>query len=102
MVRTSGVTDREHDVLGLLAGHLTNAEIAERLFVSVRTVESHVSSLIRKLEVTDRRGLARRAAELGLLGSPAAKSMATSGGGFLGREAEVATLLGAAAPGTGW
>ena len=68
MVRTSGVTDREHDVLGLLAGHLTNAEIAERLFVSVRTVESHVSSLIRKLEVTDRRGLARRAAELGLLG----------------------------------
>ena len=93
MVRTSGVTDREHDVLGLLAGHLTNAEIAERLFVSVRTVESHVSSLIRKLEVTDRRGLARRAAELGLLGPRRRSRWPTPGGGFLGREAEMATLL---------
>ena len=61
------MTDREHDVLGLVAGHLTNAEIADRLSLSVRTVESHVSSLIRKLGVTDRRGLARRAEELGLL-----------------------------------
>lgn len=88
----SGVTDREHEVLGLLAGHLTNAEIAERLFVSTRTVESHVSSLIRKLGMTDRRGLARRAAELGLLGPRRRSRWPTSVGGFLGREAELATL----------
>src|SRR6187397_2959425 len=62
-----GVTEREHDVLRLVAKHLTNSEIADRLFLSVRTVESHMSSLIRKLGVKDRRGLARRAEELGLL-----------------------------------
>jgi predicted ATPase len=45
-------------VLSGVAEHLTNAEIAERLFISVRTVESHVSSLLRKLGVADRRALA--------------------------------------------
>jgi predicted ATPase/DNA-binding CsgD family transcriptional regulator len=92
MGRTSGVTDREHDVLSLVAGHLTNAEIAEALFVSTRTVESHVSSLIRKLDVTDRRGLARRADELGLLGPRRRSRWPTSFGRFLGREVEVAAL----------
>ncbi|HET6876348.1 MAG TPA: LuxR C-terminal-related transcriptional regulator [Jatrophihabitans sp.] len=52
------VSAREADVLAALADHLTNAEIAERLFISVRTVESHVSSLLRKLQVRDRRALA--------------------------------------------
>ncbi|GAA2812572.1 hypothetical protein GCM10010505_43320 [Kitasatospora aburaviensis] len=50
-------------MLALLGEHLSNAEIAARLFISVRTVESHVSSLLRKLEVPDRRALARRAPE---------------------------------------
>jgi len=49
-------------VLSGVAEHLTNAEIAERLFISVRTVESHVSSLLRKLGVADRRALAGFAA----------------------------------------
>ena len=53
------ISAREAEVLALLGEHLSNAEIAARLFISVRTVESHVSSLLRKLEVPDRRALAR-------------------------------------------
>ncbi|HEU4348863.1 MAG TPA: LuxR C-terminal-related transcriptional regulator, partial [Actinoplanes sp.] len=58
------ISAREGEVLGLLGEHLSNAEIGARLFISVRTVESHVSSLLRKLEMPDRRALSRRAAEL--------------------------------------
>ena len=54
-------TAREAEVLALVGEHLTNAEIGARLFITVRTVETHVSSLLRKLEVPDRRGLARLA-----------------------------------------
>lgn len=87
-----GVTGRERQVLELVAGHLTNAEIAERLVLSVRTVESHVSSLIHKLGVADRRGLARRAAELGLLARERGASWPEPGNAFLGRERESAEL----------
>ncbi len=59
-----GVSAREAEVLEGVAGHLTNAEIGARLFISIRTVESHVSSLLRKLEVRDRRELAGIAATL--------------------------------------
>jgi ATP/maltotriose-dependent transcriptional regulator MalT len=49
-----GVTAREADVLRLLGGGLSNADIAAQLFVSVRTVETHVSSLLGKLNVRSR------------------------------------------------
>jgi DNA-binding CsgD family transcriptional regulator len=54
----SGVTVRESEVLHLLGDGRTNAEIAERLYVSVRTVEAHVSSLLAKLAVRNRAQLA--------------------------------------------
>ena len=47
-LRAAGVTGREMDVLELVALGLTNAQIAERLFLSVRTVETHVSNLLGK------------------------------------------------------
>ena len=48
------ITQREADVLRLFAEGLTAREIAETLTLSVRTVESHVASILRKLEVTSR------------------------------------------------
>ena len=54
----SGISTREAEVLAALGEHLSNAEIGARLFISVRTVESHVSSLLRKLGASDRRALA--------------------------------------------
>jgi predicted ATPase/DNA-binding CsgD family transcriptional regulator len=59
-----GVSAREAEVLAAVGDHLTNAEIGARLFISVRTVESHVSSLLRKFQVDDRRALAAAAATL--------------------------------------
>ncbi|MFJ5775503.1 ATP-binding protein [Streptomyces sp. NPDC093094] len=58
---TPVISARETDVLALLGEHLSNAEIAARLFISVRTVESHVSALLRKLVMPDRRALSRHA-----------------------------------------
>ena len=57
----SGVTAREAEVLDLIAERLSNREIAERLFLSPRTVEKHVAALLAKLGAGDRAGLARLA-----------------------------------------
>jgi len=59
----ASVSAREAEVLAAVGEHLTNAEIAARLFISIRTVESHVSSLLRKFGVSDRRALSLLAAE---------------------------------------
>ncbi len=62
----AAVTGTERAVIGLLAGGLANAEIAARLGISRRTVESHVSAAYRKLEVSSRVELARAALNHGL------------------------------------
>lgn len=68
----AGLTDRQLQVIRLLAEGLTNAEIAARLVVSVRTIDNHVRAVLDKLDAPGRRQAAARAAELGLLpgGSP--------------------------------
>ncbi|MGV8145604.1 MAG: response regulator [Alkaliphilus sp.] len=49
-----GLTKREYEVLILIAEGITNKEIAERLFISEKTVKNHVSSIFKKIKVNDR------------------------------------------------
>jgi DNA-binding CsgD family transcriptional regulator len=58
-LRARGVTAREAEVLALVAAGLTNAEAAERLFLSRRTVETHVARLLAKTGAADRSELRR-------------------------------------------
>ncbi|HEY4457880.1 MAG TPA: AAA family ATPase [Pseudonocardiaceae bacterium] len=58
-LRTAGVTVREYEVLRLLAERLGNREIADRLHLSLRTVEKHVSSLIFKTGLPNRIALSK-------------------------------------------
>ena len=58
----NALTEREHEVLALLCEHLTDQEIGERLFISPRTVSGHVSHIISKLGVANRREAAAMAA----------------------------------------
>jgi len=51
----SGLTDRQLAVLALVADGLTNAEIADRMVLSQRTVDSHVSVVLARLGVASRR-----------------------------------------------
>ena len=61
------LTDRERDVLRLLALGHTNPEIGEALFLSVRTIETHRSHIQRKLGATSRADLVRYALDHGLI-----------------------------------
>ena len=57
------LTPREREVLRLIARGYTYKEIARELFISVKTVETHVSSVLRKLQLSTRHQLARWATE---------------------------------------
>jgi two-component system response regulator NreC len=61
------LSDREGEVLRFIALGLTNAEIAERLYVSVRTVETHRAHIQQKLDLRSRAELVRFARDTGLL-----------------------------------
>jgi DNA-binding NarL/FixJ family response regulator len=61
-----GLTERERDVLDLMAGGRGNAAIAARLGVRVKTVRNHVSTILGKLDATDRADAILRAREAGL------------------------------------
>jgi DNA-binding NarL/FixJ family response regulator len=56
----AGLTDREHEVLRLMAQGYTNAGVARRLFLSERTVEAHVRRLLGKLDIADSADAHRR------------------------------------------
>jgi DNA-binding CsgD family transcriptional regulator len=64
----ANLTPRELEVVGLLAEGLTNAEIADRLFLSQKTVGHHVSSILRKLDVRTRGQAGVEAVRLGIAG----------------------------------
>jgi DNA-binding NarL/FixJ family response regulator len=61
-----GLTPRELEVLAGLAAGQTNRELAETLYISVKTASVHVSNILRKLEVDGRAEAARVAYRLGL------------------------------------
>ncbi len=61
------LTARERDVLRLIARGYTYKEIARRLEISVKTVESHVSAVLRKLQLSTRHELTRWASDRGVV-----------------------------------
>jgi predicted ATPase/DNA-binding CsgD family transcriptional regulator len=96
--KNAEVTAREAEVLALIARHLTNAQIAEALFISRRTVETHVSALLRKLQLPDRRSLARHAEAMpGLLVKSGRRGLPLPVTSFIGRTGEQTVLVAALA-----
>ena len=66
----AGLTERQTEILRLLAEGLSNTDIAGRLVISVRTVDHHVAAVLSKIGVSTRREAARAAVELGLPAAP--------------------------------
>jgi DNA-binding NarL/FixJ family response regulator len=64
------LTEREQEILRLIAGGRGNAEISSELFLNLKTVQNHVSNIFRKLQVADRAQAVIRAREAGLGDGP--------------------------------
>jgi DNA-binding CsgD family transcriptional regulator len=62
----AGLTAREQEVLALISAGLANREISQRLFISERTVQHHVSAVLAKIGVSSRTAAAREAARIGI------------------------------------
>ena len=58
-IEHQALTRREREVVELVVDGLTNPEIAGRLFVSQKTVETHMTNILRKLGISSRREIAR-------------------------------------------
>jgi len=67
-LETLSISKREHEVLVLIAQGLSNNEIAEKLFISPRTVETHKTNIMQKLALEDTSKLIRYAVELKMKG----------------------------------
>jgi len=67
---TGALTERELEIVHLIAAGASNPEIAEQLFLARKTVERHVSNVLRKVGVRNRAELAARDVELGIEGAP--------------------------------
>ncbi len=65
--RYDGLTDREREILVLIADGLTNSQIADKLFISVKTVQTHRAHVMEKLDLHDRSLLVRYAVRKGLI-----------------------------------
>lgn len=80
LANPQGLTNRELEVLSLLAEGLHNGEIADRLSTSPRTVEHHVSKVLMKMKARSRADAVRRAVEYGLLYQAASRPSSKIGG----------------------
>ena len=60
------LTERENEILALIAQGISNHEIAQQLNISLKTVRNHVSNIYNKMQVTDRVQAVLRAREAGL------------------------------------
>jgi len=67
LLRELGISPREYEVLQLMADGLSNQEIANRLFISLNTVKTHISNLYLKLDVQRRTQAIQKAKERGLI-----------------------------------
>ena len=63
----AGLSARELDALKLIAEDLTNQEIADKLFISLQTVKTHVKNILLKLDVDSRIRAVTKAKELGII-----------------------------------
>lgn len=66
-LQKTGISSREYEVLELISQGLSNEEIAEKLFVSISTVKTHVSNVLAKLDARRRTQAIQRAKELHII-----------------------------------